>query len=264
MVLTSVHVVVLVNSGQSVLVGSPCAAGNADHGIPRHGHLQDGVDTLGAVQNHAEAAVDGLADAGAAAVVQSDHGHAASAVTSVALGSHFSHDVGAVLDVGGLTEGGVGTTGIVVVAAQHDGADLAVTDHFVELQSDVHTAHSILVQDTALSTNDQLVLLCVAAPDIVVIVLIAAVVSQNVLSSSSVGLVQILGVAAQAAPTEGAVAEVEQAGTQNVFDVGGEDEAVNVVFAVLADGLDAGVINCLQEGVAVVAGRYLILDAAVE
>ena len=69
----------------------PAAAGNADHGIPRHGHAQDGVDTLGAVENHTEAAVDGAADARTTAVVQGDVAHAAGSVTSVALGRHLGH-----------------------------------------------------------------------------------------------------------------------------------------------------------------------------
>ena len=192
--------------------------------------------------------------------MQRDVAHAAGSVAGVALSGHLGHDVGAVLDVGGLTEGGVGSAGVVVVTAQDDRADLAVADHLVELQSDVHTAHGVLIQDTALGAHHQLVLLGVADPDIVVVVLIAAVVSQDVLSGGGVGLVQILGVPGQAAPTEGAVAEVEQAGTQDVFHVGGEDEAVHVVLAVLADGLHAGVVHSLQETVAVVeeVGAFLV------
>ena len=252
MILTLVHLVVLGDSGHGVLVARPAAAGNADHGIPRHGHAQDGVDTLGAVENHTEAAVDGAADARTTAVVQGDVAHAAGSVTSVALGRHLGHDVGAVLDVGGLTEGRIGTAGVVMVTAKDDGADLTVADHLVELEREVHTAHGILIEDTALGADDQLVLLGVADPDIVVVVLIAAVVGLDVLGGSHVGLVQILGVAAQAAPTERAVAEVEQAGTKDIFDVGGEDEAVEVILAVLADALHTGVVNSLEEAVAVV------------
>ena len=184
--------------------------------------------------------------------MQGDKAHAPGGVARVALGSHLGHDVGAVLNVGGLTEGGVGSAGIVVVAPEHDGANLAVSHHLVKLQGDVHAAHGVLVQDAALGAHHQLVLLGVAAPDIVVIVLIAAVVGLDVLGRGGVGLVQVLGIPGQAAPAEGAVAEVEQAGTENVFHVGGEDKAVQVVLAVFADGLDPSVVYGLEEAVAIV------------
>ena len=139
-----------------------------------------------------------------------------------------------------------------MVTAKDDGADLAVADHFVELEREVHAAHGILIEDAALGADDQLVLLRVADPDVVVVVLIAAVVRLDVLGGCHIGLVQVLGVAAQAAPTERAIAEVKQAGTENVFDVGREDEAVEVVLAVLADALHAGIVHGLEEAVAVV------------
>ena len=252
MILALVHLVVLGHGGHGVLIARPAAAGHADHGIPGHGHTQDGIDALGAVEHHAEAAVDGAADAGAAAVVQRDVAHAASRVAGVALSRHLGHDVGAVLDVAGLTEGRVGSAGIVMVTAKDDGADLAVADHFVELEREVHAAHGVLIEDAALGADDQLILLRVADPDVVVVVLIAAVVRLDILGGRHIGLVQVLGVAAQAAPTERAVAEVEEAGAEDILDVGREDEAVEVVLAVLADALHAGIVHGLEEAVAVV------------
>ncbi len=83
-------------------------------------------------------------------------------------------------------------------------------------------------------------------------VLIAAVVGADVFGGGHVGLVQVVGVSAQAAPAEGAVAVVEQARAKNILHVGREDEAVQVILAVLADALDAGVVHGLQEAVAVV------------
>ena len=212
-ILTGVHLVVLGSGGHGVFIARPAAACNADHGIPRHAHLQNGIHTLRAVEHHAEAAVDGAADARAAAVVQRDIAHAARGVAGVALGRHLCHDVGAVLDVGGLTERSVGAAGVVMVTTENDGTDLAVADHFVELQREVHATHGVLIEDAALGTDDELVLLRVADPDIVVVVLITAVVRLDVFGGSHIGLVQILGVAAQAAPAERTVAEVEQAGT---------------------------------------------------
>ena len=252
MVLAGIERVILGGGGQGILVPCPGPAGHAHHGVPGHGHPQDGIHPLGAVQHHAEAAVDGLAHAGAAAVVEGDEAHAPGGVAGVALHGHVRHDVGPVLDVAGLPEGGVGAAGVVVVPAQHHRTDLAPADHLVELQGDVHAAHGVLVQDAALGAHHQLVPLGVPDPDVVVVVLIAAVVGEDVLRRRSVGPVQVLRLPGQAAPAEGAVAEVEEAGPQDVLHIGGEDKAVQVVLPVFAHIGDAGVKDRLQEAVAVV------------
>ena len=69
-------------------------------------------------------------------------------------------------------------------------------------------------------------------PDVVVVVLVPAVVGEDVLRRRRVGLVQVLALPGQAAPAEGAVAEVKEAGAQDVLHVGGEHEAVQVVLPV--------------------------------
>lgn len=66
MILTLIELVVLGSSGQSILIAGPGAAGNAHHGIPGHSHSQNGIHTLRAVQNHAEATIDGISDSGLA------------------------------------------------------------------------------------------------------------------------------------------------------------------------------------------------------
>ncbi|KAF5078551.1 hypothetical protein DSECCO2_139590 [anaerobic digester metagenome] len=139
-----------------------------------------------------------------------------------------------------------------VVAAQHNRADLAVANHLVELQRDVHAAHSVRIQDAALSADHHLVLLGVPQPNVVVVILIAAVVGLNVIRGGSIGLVQIVGIAAQAAPAEGTVSIVKQEGPQNVLDIGGEYKAVQIVFAVFAHGGNARIKHGLQERVAVI------------
>ena len=184
--------------------------------------------------------------------MQGDEAHAPGGVAGIALGGHVRHDVGAVLDVGGLPEGGVRSAGVVVVPAQHHGADLAVSHHLVEFQGDVHASHGVLIQDAALGAHHHAVALGVPDPHIVVIVLIPPVVFQDIRRGGGVGLVQILRLSRQAAPPEGPVAEVEQARPQNVLHIGGEHESVQVVFAVAAHVPHSGVKHGLQEAVAVV------------
>ena len=236
---------------QGVLIPGPGTAGHTHHGIPGHGHAQNGIHPLRTIQHHAEAAVDGLANAHAAAVVQRHQAHTPGAVTGVALDRHIGHDVGAVFDVGGLPEGGVGAAGVVMIPAQHDGAHLTVADHFVELQGNLHPAQGVLVQDAALGAHHQLVFLGVPDPDVVVPVLIAPV-GIDAAHSGGVGFVQILGLPRQAAPAEGAVAVVEQLGTQNVLHIGGEHEALQIVLPVFANLLHTGVKDGLEEAVAIV------------
>ena len=113
-------------------IAGPTAPRHAAHHIPQHCGPDDGVDSLAAVQHQAESAVDRLADSHATAVMQGDQTHATGRVTGKTLGGHIGHDIAAVLDVGRLAKRRIGSADVVVVASQHDRADLAVTDHFVE------------------------------------------------------------------------------------------------------------------------------------
>ena len=61
-----------------------------------------------------------------------------------------------------------------VITSQHDRSDLAIADHLVESQGDVHTALSILVEDARLGAHDQVVSLGVTDPDVVIAILAAA------------------------------------------------------------------------------------------
>ena len=139
-----------------------------------------------------------------------------------------------------------------MVAAKDDRADLPVANHFVEFKRQIHAPHRILIENAALCPDDEPVLLRVAHPDVVVVVLIAPVVRADIFCGGHVGLVQILRLPAQAAPAERAVAVVKQARAEDILNVGREHKAVQIVFAVFADRLHAGIIDRLQEAVAVV------------
>ena len=84
-VLTRMRLVKLDAGFNRVLVSCPGTTGNAAHNVPDHRNLEDFVDTRRAVKHHAKAAVDCFADAGTAAVVQSDQAHAAGTVACEAL-----------------------------------------------------------------------------------------------------------------------------------------------------------------------------------
>ena len=58
----------------------------------------------------------------------------------------------------GFTEWSICTRYVVVVTSDHDRSDLALANEFIEFQSNVDTAHTILIEDTCLCTNHQLVL----------------------------------------------------------------------------------------------------------
>ena len=162
----------------------------------------------------------------AAAVVQRDQAHAARGVAGEALDRHVRHDVAAVLDVGRLAEGRIRAAGIVVVAAEHDRADLAARTISLKLQRDLHPALRVLIENSRLGADHEPVLLRIPDPDVIVPVLEAAVAgSMQAMAARSV-LRQILVLAAQADPAKGPVAVVEQERAHDVLDVGRKDEPV--------------------------------------
>ena len=113
---------------------------------------------LGAVNDHAEAAVDHLAPAHAAAVVDAHPRGAAEAVPDDVLHGHIGTETGAVINVGGFAEGGVCSGNVVMVAAQHDGGRyFAFADGFVEGEGNPGAAFAVCVEDAGLGTHHQVV-----------------------------------------------------------------------------------------------------------
>ena len=62
----------------------------------------------------------------------------------------------------------VRTADIVMVASQHDGADFSVAYHLIEAQGYSHASHGILIKDTRLRADYQIVLLRIANPIVAV------------------------------------------------------------------------------------------------
>ena len=116
------------------------------------------VCVLGAIDNHPKAAVDDLAPANSAAVVDGYPGGAAEAVADDILDGHIGTEAAAVVDVGGFAEGGVRAGDVVVVAAKDDGSRyFAFTDGLVESQSYLGAAFAIGIEDAGLGADDEVV-----------------------------------------------------------------------------------------------------------
>lgn len=105
-----------------------------------------------------------------------------------------------------------------MVAAQHNGSDFAVADHFVKFEGDFQTTHRILIEDARLRADDECVLLGVTNPVVIVSVLTAAV-GVDALHGGVVGLDKILMFAAQANPAEGSVTIIEQHRAHDILDI---------------------------------------------
>ena len=232
-------------------VPSPVAPGHPAHDIPGNGRADGVVHPLAAVQHQAETAVDGVADPCAAAVVQGCHGHAPGAVSGKAVGGHISHDIAAVLDVGGFPKRGICPSGVVVIAPDHNGADLTLSHHFVEPEGDVDSAGRILVKNARLGSHHEVVLLGIPDPGPVVPVL-ESVFGINAGHGGPVGFYEIFVPAAEADPAKRAIAEVKDVRAHDVLEVGGKDEAILGVHAVLGYFRGPCIEYGFQKGIAVI------------
>ena len=107
--------------------------------------------------------------------MQCDQAHSPGCVPGIALYCHVRCDIGAVIDVGGLSVRGIRSACIMMVTAQHHRSDLSISYHFIEPKGNIPSSKGILVQDTALGAHYQFVLLRVTDPDVVVPVLAPSV-----------------------------------------------------------------------------------------
>ena len=62
-----------------------------------------------------------------------------------------------------------------VVTSQHNRSDFSVSYHLIEFQSNISSSQSVLIQNTALCTNNQFVLFCITNPDVVISILASSV-----------------------------------------------------------------------------------------
>ena len=120
----------------------------------------------------------------------------------------------------------------------HDRSDLALANEFIEFQSNVDTAHTILIEDTCLCTNHQLVLFRIANPVVVVAVLVARVGSIASMAAWSVAI-KFFMFTAEADPTEWTVSIVKEHRSHDIFYIRWPNEAVLVIQAILRNFLDA-------------------------
>ena len=62
-----------------------------------------------------------------------------------------------------------------VVTSKHNRSDFTFSYHIIELKGDIASSKGILIKDTALGTNNEFILLCVADPYPVVTILESSV-----------------------------------------------------------------------------------------
>ena len=108
---------------------------------------------------------------------------------------------------------------------------------------------SEIIEDSV-SKGHQVVLLGIAYP-VIIIQILSAAGRVNALHGGTVGLYQVLVLAAKTYPTERPVAVIEEFRPHNVFYVAGKDETV-LVAAVARYFGNAGIINGFHERVAVI------------
>src|SRR5262249_36942572 len=145
--MVTVALVVLRTNANGRFIARPRSASDAAHDVPGHCDFEDSVDALAAVEDEAETAVNGLTDADAATVVEGNETHAARRVAGEALDCHIGGDVGAIFDVGGLAERAVCAAAVMMVAAKHNGTDLAASHQLVKSQGNLQSPGSVLVEN---------------------------------------------------------------------------------------------------------------------
>ena len=114
---------------------------------------------VGTVNDHAEAAVDDLAPAYAASVVDRNPGGAAERIADDILDGHVGRKLRTVIDVGGLTERRICAGNIMVVASEHDrSGNFAVSHSLVEGQCNLRPAFTVRIENSCLGTYHEMVL----------------------------------------------------------------------------------------------------------
>ena len=137
-----------------------------------------------------------------------------------------------------------------MVASQHDGADLSLAHHFIEAQSYIHTSHGILIKNTSLRADYQIVLLRITNP-IVVIQILPATCRVGTFHRRTVGLHQVFMFSTEAHPAERTITIIKQFRSHNVFHIAGEDEAV-LIISVPSDFAHTGIVDGFHEGVPII------------
>ena len=138
-----------------------------------------------------------------------------------------------------------------MVTPQHDRAYFAITNHLIELQCDVHASDGILVKDTGLCANHEVILLGIANPNPVVHVLSASFL-RDAGHGCLVGLHQVLVLTTEAYPTERSVAIVEQFRPHDVFYIRWPNETILFIHPISGNLLHTGIVDGFHKGIPVI------------
>ena len=138
-----------------------------------------------------------------------------------------------------------------VVTAEHYGAYFAVSDHLVELQCNLESAHGILIENASLCAYNESIFLCIANP-VVVIAVLSSAIGVDAFHGCLVGLHEVFVLAAQANPAERAISIVKQHRAHDVFHIRWPYETIFFVDSVAGNLFHAGIVDGFHERVAIV------------
>ena len=183
--------------------------------------------------------------------MQGYQAHATRTVSGKTLHGHISHDITSVFDIRCLTERRIGSTHIMMIAAQHDRSYFSPPYHFIETEGDIHSSYGILIENTCLSTYYQPVLFGVAYP-VIIIQILSPSIDINALHCGTVRFYQIFVPTAQTYPSEGAIAIIKELGSHDIFYITRPYKSVFLINSIAGNLFHSGIINRFHKGVAII------------
>mmetsp|Transcript_34545 Transcript_34545/g.86783 ORF Transcript_34545/g.86783 Transcript_34545/m.86783 type:complete len:230 (+) Transcript_34545:175-864(+) len=156
----------------SMRVARPGTTAHAVVHIPVKHETSATCCSLTAIHHEPEPAIHRLTPASSTSVVETDPGCTAETVSHKVLDRHVRCVLGSVTDVGGLTEGAVGSTHIMVIPTQNNWCLKFTTGYgFVEGERNFNTALSIGVENASLRTDHKTIFVSFADPEGIVLIL---------------------------------------------------------------------------------------------
>ena len=135
----------------SVGIARPGTTSHTIVDIPEQHAFKTDVGGLATVEDHTEATVHDFTPTDTTAVVEGNPGGATESIANAVLDSHISAVGGSILNVGGLTERGVGARDVMVITRNHNrSGQFTASDSVVEGTGDGGTGVTISVENTSL------------------------------------------------------------------------------------------------------------------
>lgn len=249
----------------SVGIARPGTTSHTIVDIPEQHAFKTDVSGLATVEDHTEATVHDFTPTDTTAVVEGNPGGATESIANAVLDSHISAVGGSILNVGGLTERGVGARDVMVITRNHNrSGQFTASDSVVEGTGDGGTGVTISVENTSLRAHNELVGAGLLDPLKVIGQLgtyrsgrsRGDVIAED-LSGDLVGLLQIAFQTGSANPAERTEAEREDV-AHDILDVGRIAEAADAVglLAFLGEDVGTSTRSLQQEAVTVIPEEH--------